>query len=370
MTEMVLPQFGMGMADGTITVWHKAEGDHIEQGEPLCDVEAAKTTVEVAAPCGGILQRIIVGAGQNVPVNTVIALIGNTMLDPDNEGLIAPDIEPSVTDAPEPMAPTAETVVPSAAPIVVPTSLIPNTNLANGTQQIEPRARRAAKLHGVDLALVSGTGPGGRIIERDVLDTFNATNAASAVAAPFTSQIVPALVPPSTAASMTMYQLHMRCEAKPLTSLLSQLPLYQGLTMPVTAALLRAVALAAAKGPFILGGIGLRSDGGDIQTVFNPAGLSLLGIISELEEGTQTKMPAPSLIIDWHSSKGLDQIVSMDTSVPACLSVSTLENGNGQAGDQWGIVLTINKAGPLLAEAKQLLLSLRQLLMQPLSILA
>jgi hypothetical protein len=293
------------------------------------------------------------------------------MLVAEDEGAVAADIEPSVTDAPAPMVPTAETVVPSAAPIVVPTSLMPNTDRANGTQQIEPRARRAAKLHGVDLALVTGTGPGGRIIERDVLDTFNATNAASAAAAPFTAPIVPALVPPSRPASMMMmFQLHMRCEAKPLTSLLSQLPLYQGLTMPVTAALLRAVALAAANGPFILGGIGLRSDGGDIQTVFNPAGLSLLGIISELEEGTQTKMPAPSLIIDWHSSKGLDQIVSMDTSVPACLSVSTLENGNGQVGDQWGIVLTINKAGPLLAEAKQLLLSLRQLLMQPLSILA
>lgn len=370
MTEMVLPQFGMGMADGTITVWHKAEGDRIEQGEPLCDVEAAKTTVEVSAPCGGILQRIIVPAGQNVPVNTVIALIGDTMLVAEDDVAAAPYIVPLAVDETAPIAPAAETAAPPSAPFVASTSLMPRTNRTNGTQQIEPRARRTARLHGVDLALVLGTGPGGRIIERDVVDTFNATNAASAAAAPFTAQIVPALVSPSTPASMMIYQLHMRCEAKPLTSLLSQLSLYQGLTMPVKAALLRAVALAAADGPFVLGGIGLRSDGGNIQAVFNPAELSLLGIISALEEGAKPKMPTPSLIIDWHSSTGLDQIVSVDTSVPACLSVSTVENGNGQVGEQWGIVLTINQAGPLLTEAKQLLLSLRQLLVQPLSILA
>ena len=73
MIEVRLPQYGMGMADGTITAWRKAEGDAVTEGEILCDVEAAKAVVEVEAPASGVLRRILAKEGENVPVNSLIA---------------------------------------------------------------------------------------------------------------------------------------------------------------------------------------------------------------------------------------------------------------------------------------------------------
>ena len=73
MIEVRLPQYGMGMADGTITTWRKAEGDQVAEGEILCDVEAAKAVIEVEAPASGVLRRILAKEGENVPVNSLIA---------------------------------------------------------------------------------------------------------------------------------------------------------------------------------------------------------------------------------------------------------------------------------------------------------
>jgi pyruvate/2-oxoglutarate dehydrogenase complex dihydrolipoamide acyltransferase (E2) component len=73
--ELRLPQFGMGMQDGTVVKWHKREGDRVGEGEVLLDVEAAKANVEVQSPCTGVLRQILVAQEQNVPVQTVLALI-------------------------------------------------------------------------------------------------------------------------------------------------------------------------------------------------------------------------------------------------------------------------------------------------------
>lgn len=73
--KVLLPQFGMGMQDGEIVKWLKAVGDHVEAGEPLVEVEAAKTTVEVPSPGSGTLTEIIVGEGESVDVRTHIATI-------------------------------------------------------------------------------------------------------------------------------------------------------------------------------------------------------------------------------------------------------------------------------------------------------
>ena len=73
--EVLLPQSGMGMQDGLIRRWYKAEGDPVTAGEPLCEVEAAKAVLEVEAPVSGILQRILVPAEQTALVREVIAII-------------------------------------------------------------------------------------------------------------------------------------------------------------------------------------------------------------------------------------------------------------------------------------------------------
>jgi pyruvate/2-oxoglutarate dehydrogenase complex dihydrolipoamide acyltransferase (E2) component len=74
-TSVVLPKWGMGIEEGTITKWMKAVGDHIDEGEFIAEVETAKATQEVEAPVGGILVKILVDEGQSAEVNTVIAVI-------------------------------------------------------------------------------------------------------------------------------------------------------------------------------------------------------------------------------------------------------------------------------------------------------
>lgn len=73
--EFRLPQFGMGMQDGTIVRWLKAEGDAVLEDEPLLELETAKSVVEVNAPRSGVLRAIRVTEGENVPIQTVLALI-------------------------------------------------------------------------------------------------------------------------------------------------------------------------------------------------------------------------------------------------------------------------------------------------------
>jgi pyruvate dehydrogenase E2 component (dihydrolipoamide acetyltransferase) len=147
--EVLLPQFGMGMTDGTIISWLKAEGDAVAQGEILCEIEAAKTTVELEAPCDGVLAQILVGADVNVPVQTPIAVIATAGAEaPVRERTAEPAAASALSAAAEPAA------RPQAAP--------------GSDRIIEPRARRLAGQLGVDLDQVSGTGPGGRVTEEDV----------------------------------------------------------------------------------------------------------------------------------------------------------------------------------------------------------
>lgn len=73
--DVKLPQFGMGMTEGTIVEWHKAVGDAVTEGEPLADVEAAKATSEIVAPVSGTLAEVVVALDETVPVHTVIARI-------------------------------------------------------------------------------------------------------------------------------------------------------------------------------------------------------------------------------------------------------------------------------------------------------
>jgi pyruvate/2-oxoglutarate dehydrogenase complex dihydrolipoamide acyltransferase (E2) component len=75
LVDVLLPQWGMGMTEGFIVSWLKSEGDSVEAGEPLAEVEAAKTTAEVEAPTSGVLHRIVVGVDESADVRSVIAVI-------------------------------------------------------------------------------------------------------------------------------------------------------------------------------------------------------------------------------------------------------------------------------------------------------
>ncbi len=150
--NVTMPKWGLTMKEGKVSRWLKAEGDTIQKGEPLFEVETEKITNVVEATVGGVLFQIVVPAGTVVPVGTVVAVIAEPGEQPARvEGIQMGEISegPSPTGTkpapPKPEVPTEKKFVPAS-----------------------PAARRLAKELGVDLARVSGSGPGGRITEADV----------------------------------------------------------------------------------------------------------------------------------------------------------------------------------------------------------
>jgi pyruvate dehydrogenase E2 component (dihydrolipoamide acetyltransferase) len=160
--EVRLPQAGMGMTDGTVLDWLKQVGDEVTKGECLAEVEAAKTTLEIEAPCDGVLARIVTPAGTLVPVREVMAVIALPG-EAAGEGGVAGTAQAPA--GPPVSAATAAPQTPAAAAV-----------------QVVPAARRLAREHGIDLAGLTGSGPGGRITEADVRSHLDA----AAVAVPLT----------------------------------------------------------------------------------------------------------------------------------------------------------------------------------------
>jgi pyruvate dehydrogenase E2 component (dihydrolipoamide acetyltransferase) len=156
-TEVRLHQAGMGMTDGTVMAWLKDVGDEVRQGECIAEVEAAKTTVEIEAPCDGILTRILAPAGTLVPVREIMALIVSP-----GEPAGQPPAEPAGEASAEPAGEAP--AEPSGEASVRPRPLPPEA----GEVQVVPAARRLAGEHGIALTEVPGSGPGGRITEADV----------------------------------------------------------------------------------------------------------------------------------------------------------------------------------------------------------
>jgi pyruvate/2-oxoglutarate dehydrogenase complex dihydrolipoamide acyltransferase (E2) component len=156
MVEVRLTQFGMGMTDGAVIQWFKALGDTVTQGEPLCEVETAKTTVELASPCDGVLTNILAPVGERIEVNAVIASID------DGSGEAVASGPAAASSIPDPVA-----------------VKVRPPDERSAAAQVEPRARRAAEALGVSLDTVVGSGPGGRITEADVLAAAQRTDGMS-----------------------------------------------------------------------------------------------------------------------------------------------------------------------------------------------
>ena len=156
-TSIVMPQMGYDMREGTVVRWYKKEGDPVARGEVIADIETDKATVEFEAFVGGVLRKIVAQEGVAVPVGNLIAVITG----PDEalpEGLLTgPGTE-------------AKTPQPSAAPGAREVNAAPAAPAAPvGEVRASPIARRLAREQSIDLSLVAGTGPGGRIVEDDVL---------------------------------------------------------------------------------------------------------------------------------------------------------------------------------------------------------
>ena len=199
MAEITLPQLGETVTEGTITKWFKKVGDSVALDEPLFEVSTDKVDTEVPSPIAGVLTEIRVAEGDTVPVGTVIAVVGDA-----SAAAPAPAPAPAAA-ASAPAAPTstlassnvsAETPAPAAAPAPAPVASAAGTSTV-----LSPVVRKLIAENNLNVAAITGTGPGGRITRDDVLAAISrggATSAAPAAAAAPTS--APAASAPQRAA--------------------------------------------------------------------------------------------------------------------------------------------------------------------------
>ncbi len=159
-TNVMMPQMGESIAEGTITKWLKRPGDRIERDEPLFEITTDKVDAEIPSPASGILAKILAAENETVAVNTVVAII-------DGQGSAEPAAASAGgarAPAPEaPGVPAAEEVQP-AVETATPPSVRPGEKVRSS-----PLVRRIAREHNVDLSLVKGTGLGGRVSKKDIL---------------------------------------------------------------------------------------------------------------------------------------------------------------------------------------------------------
>ena len=167
-TEIVMPKLGLTMESGAISAWLVEEGQEVQKGQALLEIATDKVTMEVEAQADGILRKILVPVGQEVPVSTTIGVIASADENIDSYVAVAPS-DPVPAAAPsDPAPPVAPT--PAVAPTPVSPAPAPSAD-ADGRRphKTSPKARKIAAEHDLDLSGVNGSGPGGRIVSADVL---------------------------------------------------------------------------------------------------------------------------------------------------------------------------------------------------------
>ncbi|HKS94728.1 MAG TPA: dihydrolipoamide acetyltransferase family protein [Terriglobia bacterium] len=175
-TNVIMPQMGESVAEGTVVKWLKKVGDQVERDEPLLEISTDKVDAEIPSPAAGVLTRILVKENETVAVNTVVAVL-------DGEG--APAEAPAAPAAEKPAAPSLREVKPAppllaAGPASAPA---PPATHPGGRVRSSPLVRRIAAERGVDLGRVPGTGLGGRVSKKDVLAYIASQSQAPAVPA-------------------------------------------------------------------------------------------------------------------------------------------------------------------------------------------
>jgi pyruvate dehydrogenase E2 component (dihydrolipoamide acetyltransferase) len=163
-TDVVMPQMGESIFEGTITKWLKKTGEKVQRDEPLFEISTDKVDAEIPAPASGVLQEIKVSEGNTVQVNTVVGVIGEA------SGSTA-SAAPAKTAAPTAAAPAAASPVSPKTSAPTPPAPVPASDDEDASDvRSSPLVRKLAREHNVDLAKVSGTGTGGRVTKQDVLD--------------------------------------------------------------------------------------------------------------------------------------------------------------------------------------------------------
>jgi pyruvate dehydrogenase E2 component (dihydrolipoamide acetyltransferase) len=197
--DIVMPQMGESIFEGTITKWLKKPGDKVERDEPLFEISTDKVDAEIPSPSAGVLKEIKFGEGQTVPIQTVVGVI-DAVGSPAAAAASAPAVAPAKTEAParpasiaSPPPPAPKAAAP--APVAAAAPAAQRSVSSAGSERIHssPLVRRMAKEHGIDLSTVAGTGAGGRISKQDI-EAVIAGNGPSAV--PAARPSAPLVMPP------------------------------------------------------------------------------------------------------------------------------------------------------------------------------
>jgi 2-oxoglutarate dehydrogenase E2 component (dihydrolipoamide succinyltransferase) len=179
-TDIVMPQMGESIVEGTITKWLKKPGDKIQRDEPLFEISTDKVDAEIPAPASGVLQEIKVSEGTTVQVNTVVGTIS------DGDGAAPAKAAPAAEkkSAPAPAPPKAEARPAAKAEPAAPAAQVHEDD---EHARSSPLVRKIAREHNVNLSQVEGTGLGGRITKQDI-QAFIESGSGSSTGAPSSSR--------------------------------------------------------------------------------------------------------------------------------------------------------------------------------------
>ena len=188
MTDVIMPQMGESIVEGTITKWYKKVGEHVERDEPLLEISTDKVDTEIPSPVAGVLSEIKVQEGETVEINTVVGVIGGKVQKEEAptalnvEGVEAVKAESTLAIGATPRVETVAPTPPSPAPEASEPGL-----------RSSPLVRKMAREHGLDLSQLTGTGRGGRVTKQDI-ESFVASRA---TAEPTPATPTPAATPPA-----------------------------------------------------------------------------------------------------------------------------------------------------------------------------
>ena len=187
--DVVMPQMGVSVSEGTITKWLKQEGETVEADESLLEISTDKVDTEVPSPASGVVTQILVQEGETVEVGTKLAVIGGEAGAPAPEPESPPEPATAEAAAEAGAASSAESPAPQPEPAPEPAPTpAPAAQPSNGGQDgksfVSPVVARIAAEHGVDVSSVPGTGRGGRVTKKDILDFVESGAQAAPTEAP------------------------------------------------------------------------------------------------------------------------------------------------------------------------------------------
>jgi pyruvate dehydrogenase E2 component (dihydrolipoamide acetyltransferase) len=165
--EVIMPKLGMTMEEGTIVSWLRQEGEQLAEGEPLFEVETDKVTMEVPAPASGVLRKVLAKPGSTLTVGQTIAIISQP--------------GEAIEDLPGPPTTSAQSLATAEPKQVSRLSVAEAEMTSDLPVKASPAAKKLAREHRIDLRNLKGSGPGGRIIESDVMQAISSLTSSTSV---------------------------------------------------------------------------------------------------------------------------------------------------------------------------------------------